>query len=165
MEIIGGKHLIDEMGMRYFQDASVFGALSPAALEFLLTGGRVLRLDAGEVLYEPGDRGDRFYVVLAGTLSYFQSHEGELAHIRKLGFGEEIGFCAMIALHARIGRPVAAENSLLLEVTSELFFDLHERYPTEFGLFLLNLSREMARTLRGVTDLVAGYRLALRRPE
>ncbi len=161
MKTLDGSERLGQLGLEYLGEISVFGALSPAAIEFLMTRGRVLQLDAGEALYESGDRADQFYVVLEGALSFYQAHDGQLAHVRDLEVGEEMGFCAMIALHDRVGRPVAARPSQVLEVSSDLFYALHESLPTDFGLLLLNLARGMARTLREVSDQVAEQRLAL----
>ena len=148
--------------MPYFQEASVFGAVSPTAIEFLLDRGRALHLAKGEVVYEPGDKGDKFYVILQGSLSFYQFYQNEFAYIRDHLFGEEMGFVAMIALHDRIGKAVAAEDCYLLEISCGLFHELHERFPTDFGLFLLNLSREMARTIRDVSNLVVENEVAKR---
>lgn len=155
MQILDGRELSERLGMDALRQISVFGALSPQAVEFLMVHGRVLALEKGEGLYEAGDRGDCFYVVIQGSLSFYQQHAGQLVHVRDVCVGEEMGFCAMIALHDRIGRPVAAGQCHVLEVGSALFYDLHEDYPTDFGLLLLNLARGMARTLRDVGDLVA----------
>lgn len=46
--------------MDYLQGAAVFGALSPAGIEFLLNSGCLLGLDKGDVVYEPGDKGIGF---------------------------------------------------------------------------------------------------------
>lgn len=159
MKCVSGSSLIDRFGMEYLQNASVFGALSASAIEFLLENGRTLKLDKGDVLYRPGDKGDKFYVVLQGSLSFYQFHKGEFAYIRDHLFGEEMGFVAMIALHDRIGKAVAAENGYVLEVSSGLFFDLHEKYPADFGLMVLNLSREMARTIGEVSNLIVENKL------
>lgn len=122
----------------------------------------MLQLAKGEVVYEPGDRGGRFYVILQGSLSFYQSYQDEFAYIRDHRFGEEMGFVAMIALHDRIGKAVAAEDSILLEVGCSLFHELHEKFPTGFGLFLLNLAREMARTIRDVSNLLVEKEIAKR---
>ena len=110
MKTVSGSSLMDRFGIDYLQGASVFGALSPDAIEFLLERGRVFALEKGDVVYEPGDKGDRFYVVLQGALSFYQFHLGEFAYIRDHQFGEEMGFVAMIALHDRVGRAVAARQ-------------------------------------------------------
>lgn len=162
MKVVTGTSLIDRFGMEYFQGASVFGALSPAAIEYLLKCGRVLQLAEGDVVYEPGDKGDRFYIVLQGALSFHQFHRGEFAYIRDHLFGEEMGFVAMIALHDRVGKAVAKQDGYVLEVSCSLFHELRDKLPTDFGLFLLNLSREMARTIREVSNLIVENEIARR---
>lgn len=162
MQAVDGQGTIERIGIDALRQVSVFGALSSPAIEFLMSRGRVLQLDEGDVLYEPGDRGDRFYVVLQGSLSFYQQHEGRLAHVRDLHVGEEMGFCAMVALHERVGRPIAADKGHVLEVSSALFYDFHEQFPADFGLLLLNLARGMARTLREVSDHVAEVHLRQR---
>jgi CRP-like cAMP-binding protein len=159
MRTVDGRDLVEQFGMQYLQGASAFGALSATAIDFLMTNGRALYLDKGDVLYEPGDKGDKFYVVLQGSLAFYQLHDGEFVHICEHRFGAEVGFVAMIALHDRLGRSVAAQSSHVLEVSCGLFYDLHELHPSDFGVFLLNLSREMARTIRSFGDLIARYQL------
>lgn len=73
MKSISGISLIDRFGMEYFQNASVFGALSATVIEFLLDNGRVLKMAKGDVVYRPGDKGDKFYVVLQGSLSFYHA--------------------------------------------------------------------------------------------
>ena len=154
MKTVTGASLIDRFGIDYFREAPVFGALSPAAIEFLLDNGRVLELDRGDVLFEPGDRAEKFFVVLQGALSFYHFHRGQYAFLRDHLFGEEIGYVAMIALHDRIGRAAARQDSRVLEISSGLFYRLHKAMPADFGLFVLNLSRAMARTIREVSNIV-----------
>ena len=162
MKTVSGYSLMDRFGIDYLQGASVFGALSPDAIEFLLERGRVFALEKGDVVYEPGDKGDRFYVVLQGALSFYQFHLGEFAYIRDHQFGEEMGFVAMIALHDRVGRAVAARDGFVLEISSTLFRELRDEMPKDFGLFLLNLSRQMARTIRDVNNIIVEKEIAER---
>lgn len=163
MKTVSGSSLVDRFGIDYLQGASVFGALSQQAIEFLLERGRVFALKKGDVVYEPGDKGDRFYVVLQGALSFYQFHLGEFAYIRDHQFGEEMGFVAMIALHDRVGRAVAAQDGYVLEISSTLFRALRDEMPKDFGLFLLNLSRQMARTIRDVNNIIVEKEIAERR--
>ena len=162
MNTVTGSHVIERFGMDYLRSVAVFGALSEEGIEFLLRSGRVLQLDKGDVVYEPGDKGDRFYVVLQGALAFYKYHLGEFAYIRDHGFGEEMGFVAMIALHDRVGKAVAAEEGYVLEISCSLFHELHKKCPADFGLFLLNLSREMARTITEVNNLIVEHEIAKR---
>jgi CRP-like cAMP-binding protein len=162
MIIIKGNDLIEKFGMDYFQEISIFGALSPKVIEYLLDKGKVYCVDKGEVIYKPGDKGNYFLVILSGSVSFYQYHHGEYAYIRDHLFGEELGFVAMIALHDRVGKAVAAEESHILEVPCALFSELQRQHPADFGILLLNLSREMARTIRDISNTIVDQKIAQR---
>lgn len=162
MIIINGSDLLERFGMDYFQSASIFGALPPEVIEYLLEKGKVYSVDKWDIIYKPGDKGDRFFVILSGSVSFYQFHHDEFAYIRDHLFGEELGFVAMIALHDRVGKAVAAENSHILEVSCKLFSDLQRQYPSEFGILMLNLSREMARTIRDISNTIVNHKIAQR---
>ena len=131
---------------------SIFGALSGDATRFLLEHGNIYQVRTGEQVFEYGDRGDSFYVVCEGSLNFFKQHGGDCFHTRTVGFGEEVGFVAMIALHDHVGNAVARENSILLEISSALFAELQQEYPLDFGLLTLNLARDMARVIRNLSN-------------
>lgn len=50
--------------------------LSDALLSALSAEGRVLRLDAGDVLFREGDAADAMYLLLSGRLKVFASNDG-----------------------------------------------------------------------------------------
>ncbi|MGB0733308.1 MAG: cyclic nucleotide-binding domain-containing protein, partial [Pontibacterium sp.] len=89
-----------------------------------------------------------------GAFEYFKEHRGQSAYIRDYGLGEQVGFMSMIALHNRVGSAVAKSDCQVLEVCDALFHRLHEEAPVDFGILMINLSREMARTLRSVDNLL-----------
>lgn len=62
---------------------------------------------------------------------------------------------SLIALHDRVGRAEAHQNTITLKINSQLFQKFHNYEPLEFGILMMNLAREMARTLRSVDKLVA----------
>lgn len=162
MITINGSELLEKFGMDYFQGASIFGALPPEVIDYLLQEGKVHYVKKWDIIYKPGDKGDRFFVILGGSVSFYQYHHDEYAYIRDHLFGEELGFVAMIALHDRVGKAVAAEDGYILEVSCNLFSELQRKYPAEFGILLLNLSREMARTIRDISNTIVNHKIAQR---
>ncbi|MEH6579863.1 MAG: cyclic nucleotide-binding domain-containing protein [Amphritea sp.] len=134
------------------RSGSLFGALSEEGIQFLLNNGKLHYASAATKVFNYGDRGDSFFIVCKGCLSFIKQHDGELYHTRDINFGEESGFVAMIALHDHAGYAVAKEDSLLLEVPSAVFSELHEKYPFDFGVITLNLARDMARTIRKLSN-------------
>lgn len=133
---------------------SIFGAISADATAFLLKNGAIYEAQEGEAIFQNGDQGDNFYIVCEGKLAFYK-HQGERSFMtRTVGFGEEIGFVSMIALHPHEGRAVALEDSTVLKVSASLFSLLHQNYPMDFGLMLMNLARDLARNVRRLSDSV-----------
>lgn len=126
---------------------SIFGALCPQATQFLFEQGKIFEVLAGDPVYKYGDRGDRFYVVCGGAINFLKYHKGDFHKVRTATFGQEVGFVAMIDLHKEGGSAIAKENSIVLQITSDLFHELHQTFPLDFGLMTLNLARDMARVI------------------
>jgi len=155
MKDLDGRRLMADSGLEYFKGASTLGALSDNAIRYLLNHGHVLMADAGDTLFKTGDPGSSFLIVLKGRLKYYWQRSGGTVLLREVAFGSQIGYVSMIGLQDREGMAVAAEPSTLLEVSSDLFYQLHLDYPTDFGILMMNLSRDMARVLRNLSARLA----------
>lgn len=131
---------------------SIFGALSETGIQYLLDNGVIHRVMAGEEIFSYGSKGNSFHAVLHGSLDFYKQHQGKRTRTRTVKFGEAIGFVSMIALHERVGSLYALEDSLLLEISCQLFSDFHDEHPFDFGILLMNLSRDMARTIRTLSN-------------
>ncbi|WP_193164235.1 Crp/Fnr family transcriptional regulator [Microbulbifer hainanensis] len=155
MRQIGAELLLDELSIDDLKNAAAFGALSDEAMKYLLKNGQIHVLRKGETLIETGRPSGSFYIVLKGSLSYYQDANGHIEHIYDFHFGEAIGFVSMIALTPWPGTTIAASSSYVLEVNSDLFYTLHCEMPLDFGVLLINLSRELARRILGLIQTVA----------
>ena len=145
---------MEDLGLPYFRTISTFGALSDATVVHLIRCGEVQALDPGEILFEAGDPSEGFYIILKGQLAFHKYHQGHYGFIRNYHFGENIGFVGMIALHRRIGRARAVGEVIVVKISTRLFNDLYETNTQEFALLLMNLSRDMARGIRAVDNLL-----------
>ncbi len=152
MKDLDGQRVIDKSGLDFFKAASTFGALSEEAILFLLSKGKLLALDKGEKVFDAGETAGFFVVVLEGKLGYFREVENGKLLMREVGFGEELGYVSMIGLLNRQGAASALEPSVILRVDTDLFYELHLDLPSDFGILMLNLSRELARTICGIND-------------
>lgn len=154
MKLISSEELLQDRELASFSNASVFGALPEASMLWLLQNGKIHALEQGDYIFTPGQPGDSFHVILDGKISYSKFHEGRYAYIKDYKTGEQIGFMSLIALHDRVGRAEAQPHTITLEIDSKLFHEFHNQFPMEFGILLLNLAREMARTLRSVDNII-----------
>lgn len=148
MEIITSQELLTRIELSQLANASVFGALPETTIYWLLEHGTIRDFARKEILFCPAQLGNSFHVILQGSIAYYKFHNGRYAYIRTFNAGEEIGFVSMIALHERVGRAEACEAGTSLEINSEVFHDFHLTQPLEFGILMMNLAREMSRTLR-----------------
>lgn len=134
------------------KDGSIFGALSEKAINFLLQSGDIMEIQKGDRLFENGDSCHGFYIVCLGSVDFYKQHNTNQIHTRTANFGEEIGFVAMIALLDHEGFAVANERSIVLKVSSGLFHKLHKNFSFDFGILTLNLARDVARTVRKLSN-------------
>jgi CRP-like cAMP-binding protein len=158
MQNLTGSELIEEFGMDYFKKASTLGSLSNNALTYLFEKCIISQLDKGEQLFAYDEPGDNFVVVLKGTIQFYKGKQ-QSTHIRDYLFGQEGGSVAMIGLYNRVGDAFAGEHSIALKVSFNLFHSLHETFPTDFGILLLNLSRKIAKRLREFDDKLAKHNI------
>ncbi|MBD5772098.1 cyclic nucleotide-binding domain-containing protein [Marinomonas colpomeniae] len=147
----------------HLKEGSIFGALSDASIYYLLENGILYDAATGDEVFAYGNKGGSFYAVLHGNLDFYKHHENKETHTRTVSFGEAIGFVSMIALHERVGSLYSLENSLLLEISSELFSDFHDDFPFDFGILLMNLSRDMARTIRVLSNVLVENNISVKK--
>jgi len=157
MEPVSFTSLREELDPDWLQSGSIFGAISRDAIEFLLQNGRVFRVRKGEEVFAAGTPGDSFFIVCQGALDFYKQHRGEHAYTRTAEPGGEVGFVAMIALHEHVGKAVAREDSIVLEIPCALFAELHEKHPFDFGIMTLNLARDLARIVRKLSDILVEH--------
>jgi len=137
---------------------SLFGALSQECITFLLEHGDLGESTAGEKLFIQGEASGCFYIVLNGQLSYFRHNGIERVYLRSYRQGEQLGFASMIGLHERRGDAVTEIQGYMLRVTSDLFHEVCQRFPQDFVIFLVNMTREMSREIIDLDSICADLR-------
>ncbi|MEH6579426.1 MAG: Crp/Fnr family transcriptional regulator [Amphritea sp.] len=154
MKTLDSTEVIDSLGMPYLHDLSTLGALSDEVVIDLLQNGHVRQVEKGEVLCQYGMEVTGFSVVLKGDIAFYKHCEGKDVLTRHFTKGEQIGFDVMLAMKPYSGTEVAHEQSLVLQISSGQFFDLHVDYPADFGLFMINLGRELSREISILEDVI-----------
>ncbi|UUZ76373.1 cyclic nucleotide-binding domain-containing protein [Polaromonas sp. P1(28)-13] len=147
MEILDPATLHEYLAADAFEQMSAFGALSQSFVAKLLADGEVLKLTAGETLYRKGDTAESFFVLLSGQITVYEGTDGGKDIIRTMKAGESVGFPAMIALRPRRFSGDAADDCIVVKVSSEGFADLYIWDPKQFAIFFMCLSRDMSRFL------------------
>lgn len=152
-----------DISISRLKEGSIFGALSEPAIQYLLDNGILKYALKDDEIFSYGSKGGNFHIVLHGSLDFYKHHHKKSILTRTIHFGEVIGFVSMIALHDRVGSLYAHEDSLLLEVSDHLFSDFHDDYPFDFGILLMNLSRDMARTIRTLSNALVENNVTIKK--
>ena len=154
MQTRPSEPLLISPGLDYFRELASFGALSDNMISNLICRGTVVELARGEVLKPFDSPVEGFSIVLKGNIAFYKHCEKHDVLTRHFRAGEQIGFDSMIAMIPNSGTEVATQASLVLQISNIQFFDLHIDFPEEFGLFMINLSRELSREIAMLEDVV-----------
>ena len=154
MDILDATETIEMLGFDYLNELSTFGALSNKAIQNLLEKGVIKRFARGEYITRLNQVASDFQVLLRGRIAYYKCFEGRDVLTRHFNQGEQIGFDLMIGLLTHNGTDVAVEESIILDISSEQFHRLHVEFPADFGLLMINLSRELAREIEILEDVI-----------
>lgn len=154
MRTIDAQEILETIGIERLQELSTFGALSTEVIEDLLKHGKIEAYERGEYIEHFGEEANDFQVVLTGKLAYYKHFEGHDVLTRYFKQGEQMGFDEMIGLIKRDGTDVVVEDTLLLSISNAQFCHLHVDHPEQFGIFMINLSRELAREIEILENVI-----------
>ena len=133
---------------------AIFGALSPATVDFLESRAEPAEAAAGEAFFSEGELGDSLYWIERGRVAVERSRGGERVVLAELGPGECFGEMALVAIMPRSATVRALEPSRALRLRNAAIHELFERDAEQFTLLQMNLGREIARRLRAADDLL-----------
>ena len=154
MKPVDSNQIIEQLGLEFFRQLSTFAMISDVALLSLLGQGSIIRLAKGETVNHQDEKAEDFQIVLQGKLAYYKHCDDHDVFTRFFNQGEQIGFDEMTALIGRDGTDVAMGDTLLLSVSCEQFYGLHLEFPSEFGILMINLARELSREISILEDVI-----------
>ena len=154
MKILDATETLETLGLDSLKELSTFGALSEDVIVDMMTRGVIRQFDKGEHVTRLDQIAEEFQVLLRGQVAYYKHFDDCMVLTRTFNQGEQLGFDLMIGLSTHNGTDVMLEDSLILDISSEQFFRLHVDFPKDFGLLMINLSRELAREIEILEDVI-----------
>ena len=154
MEQPDPEQVLKTLGLDHLRALAIFSELSDRVIVDLLRQGSIVQLAKSEYLTHVDEESSNFQILLQGKLAYYKHCEDHYVLTRHFEQGEQMGFDEMIGLINRNGTDVAVEDCLLLNVSSEQFYQLHKKHPGEFGIFMLNLALELAHEISDLEDVI-----------
>lgn len=109
------------------RQVTYFQSLSDVELRHLIEIGQRQRLTPGQILFEEGDPGDAFYIILEGSVEIYLPHLNR--HLTNLHQSQFFGELALILGIPRTAAVRATEDTLLFAIRQEAFQGLMQQYP------------------------------------
>lgn len=102
------------------QRVPIFAGMSQPALLATLATAEHFQLAAGQAVFQEGDLGNSFYVLIAGTVAVEKRREGRAVELKRLGPGECFGEMALVGNEVRSATVRALEDVVAMRFYREL---------------------------------------------
>jgi CRP/FNR family transcriptional regulator, cyclic AMP receptor protein len=133
----------------FLRHLPVMAGLDEAALQFLGGLANEENHPAGGVIVREGAPGDRMFFVCSGRVRVVKETPGGApVRLAEFGPGDFFGEMSLVESVVRSASVVATEPTRVFTLKALDFYKLYRQRPEQYGIVMLNISRDLARRLR-----------------
>ena len=137
----------------FLKRISVMAGLSDAALSYLAGLAGEERYPAGAVIVREGEPGNRMFFISDGRVQVIKGHgTARPVALAEFAAGDFFGEMSLIDTVPRSASVVALEATMAFTLKGTDLYQLYRRQPDQYGIVMLNISRDLARRLRKLDD-------------
>jgi CRP/FNR family transcriptional regulator, cyclic AMP receptor protein len=134
----------------------LFGGLSDASLDLLISMLVERRFDLGASIVAEGEPGRSMYIVHSGELVVSKIAEsGRVIRMTRLGPGDFFGEMTLIEPQNRSATVVAETSTVLYELTARNLYAYYKADIHAYVMVMQNVNRELCRRLRRADNRIA----------
>ena len=137
----------------------VFHDMTPDCLMSTLAMAEHMPVKAGEVIFNEGDIGSSFHILIAGKVAVEKTRGDQVVTLARLGSGECFGEMALVGNHLRSATVRALRDSVTMRFDRERV----DAYPDSAHIIFRNIARILSARLDTSSELLTG--LVLRSSE
>lgn len=134
----------------------IFAGLDQAALDLFLQQAEKLSFAPGDVVAREGENNHSMYLIGKGSVRivkhFGQRNQTELAILHQKDF---FGEMCILEPAPRAATAQTIEPSVIFRVASSAFHRLYKEMPSQYGILILNISRDLSRRLRHLDEVFA----------
>lgn len=140
----------------FLKGTPLFGGLSDASLDLVVSMLAEHRLDVGAMVVAEGEPGRSVFIVHSGELVVSKRGDsGRVIPIAGLGPGDFFGEMTVIEMQNRSATVVAQTPVVLYELTAQSLYTYYKADIHAYVMLLQNINRELCRRLRRADDCLA----------
>jgi CRP-like cAMP-binding protein len=134
----------------------LFTDLSDDEIDILVKHAKIHSLDENEVLFDEGDEGDFFAIVIEGRIEISKRSENDIpVAIASLTNGATLGEMALIDYETRSATAMATEPSTLFILSRQSFDTLVDQSPRCGVKLIRKIAAILCSTIRETSNLFA----------
>lgn len=122
----------------------LFGEISNEQLEHLLSVAKIVELEAGQYIFQQGETGQAFYIVLSGRFRALQNSADGIYILGDISAGEPIGEFSLFTREQHSAAVVALRKSTVLCIEDNEYLALIKEFPK----FAITLTKFVIERLR-----------------
>ena len=132
-----------------WQRVPIFAGLDDDALRLLVERSAPADFQAGHVIVREGALGNRLFLINTGMVRVCKNFgTPEQVQLALLKPGDHFGEMCILEPMPRSATVQAVTDTTLSGLSAMVFLELYEKMPRQYGLLLLNISRDLSRRLR-----------------
>lgn len=155
--------MISETARAALAHIHIFAGLRDEVLDHLADRCVERRIETGNLVVEEDVMGREMFLIAEGAVRIVTGcgHPEETV-LAELEAGDFFGEMSVIECTRRSASAIATEPSVLFSLSNSEIHGLFKRWPDQFSILILNISRDLCRRLRTMNRLVAsGHSAAL----
>jgi CRP-like cAMP-binding protein len=142
----------------------LFQDMPQTELDKLAHAAKEEQISSGEAIFNEGDGGTNFYVIVLGSVVVQKNRDGQSEEVAHLGTGSYFGEMAVVdENHERSATIVAHESTTLLSFSQAALEKIFEKDHALAHHFYKSLARGLTRRLHATTQDAAFYKALARK--
>lgn len=138
-------HALEQQNIDRLSLSFLFCGLPRAAIIRVMARAEHKSFAPGEIIYRQGDPSESVYIILQGRVNLMhQPTQGEKIDFALLQAGEHFGEMGLLSSSNRFTTARTMEQTDLIAVTNESFFELYSQYPQVFQSVIKKWFKSMA---------------------
>lgn len=108
----------------------LFGEISHEQLEHLLSVAKIIELEAGQYIFQQGETGNAFYIVLSGRFRVLQNSADSIYILGDISAGEPVGEFSLFTREEHSASVIALRKSSVLRIEDDEYLELIKEFPS-----------------------------------